>query len=262
MKTKRKIIQIDEDLCTGCGECVPSCAEGALEIVDGKARIVAEKFCDGLGACLGECPTGALKVIEREAEEFDETAVEEHLTARPAAPPGSEPAAREQGCPSARLQTFQPFSSCREANRPAAVTGADTGSGLTHWPIQIRLIPPTAPFLKGADLLVVADCAPVAFPYLHRDFLKGKTVMMGCPKFDDAQAYVEKFAEIFKTAEIKSITALIMEVPCCAGLPAIVEKGLEKSGKKIPFEEVVVSTRGKVLNRRPIPLVRPVSALT
>lgn len=248
MKVMRKIIKIDEELCDGCGQCVPTCAEGALEIVDGKARVVADKFCDGLGACLGECPTGALEVIEREAEDFDEAAVEKHLSESGEEPGKKEPAP-QHGCPSTRLQTFQPFASCQDANKPAAVHAGDTASALTHWPIQIRLIPPTAPFLKGADLLVVADCAPVAFPYLHRDFLKGKTVMMGCPKFDDAQSYIDKFAEIFKTADIKRITTLIMEVPCCAGLPAIVKKGLELSGKKIPLEEVVVSTRGKILNQ-------------
>ncbi|MEW6673492.1 MAG: 4Fe-4S binding protein [Thermodesulfobacteriota bacterium] len=248
MKVMRKIIQIDEELCDGCGQCVPSCAEGALEIVDGKARIVADKFCDGLGACLGECPTGALKVIERQAEDFDEAAVEKHLAEQGNKPAQKEPA-RQHGCPSARLQTFQPVASCQDANKPTALQSGDTASALTHWPVKIRLIPPTAPFLKGADLLVVADCAPVAFTNLHRDFLKGKTVMMGCPKFDDAQAYIDKFAEIFKTADIKRITTLVMEVPCCAGLPVIVKKGLEKSGKKIPLEEVVVSTRGKVLDR-------------
>jgi len=248
MKVMRKIIEIDEELCDGCGQCVPSCAEGALDIVDGKARIVADKFCDGLGACLGECPTGALKVIEREADDFDESAVEEYLSAKGRQPDEKKPD-QPHGCPSARLQTFQPLASYQDANRPSAVSAGDTASALTHWPVQIRLIPPTAPFLKGADLLVVADCAPVAFPYLHRDYLKGKTVMMGCPKFDDAQAYIDKFAEIFKTADIKRITTLVMEVPCCAGLPVIVKKGLELSGKKIPLEEVVVSTRGKILDR-------------
>ena len=251
MKVMRKIIKIDEELCDGCGQCVPSCAEGALEIVDGKARIVADVFCDGLGACLGECPTGALEVIEREAEDFDEAAVEERLSEMAKQQERQAPAP-QHGCPSARLQTFQPLESCgcQDANKPAAVhTGDTTASALTHWPVQIRLIPPTAPFLKGADLLVVADCAPVAFAHLHRDYLKGKTVMMGCPKFDDAQAYIDKFAEIFKTADIKRITTLVMEVPCCAGLPVIVKKGLEMSGKKIPLEEVVVSTRGKILNQ-------------
>lgn len=251
MKVMRKIIQIDEELCDGCGQCVPSCAEGALEIIDGKARIVADLFCDGLGACLGECPTGALEVIEREAEDFDEAAVEERLAELAKKQEKKAPTPPQGGCPSARLQTFQPLETCgcQDHNKPAALHAGDAASALNHWPVQIRLIPSTAPFLKGADLLVVADCAPVAFAHLHRDYLKGKTVMMGCPKFDDAQAYIDKFAEIFKTADIKRITTLIMEVPCCAGLPVIVKKGLELSGKKIPLEEVVVSTRGKILDR-------------
>lgn len=247
MKVVRKIIKIDEELCDGCGQCVPSCAEGALEIVDGKAQVVADKFCDGLGACLGECPTGALEVIEREADEFDEAAVEEHISRKNKE--GETPLQPvPHGCPSAQIQTFQPFESCQSANKPAAIGPAATPSALSHWPIQIRLIPPTAPFLKGADLLVVADCAPAAFPGFHGDFLKGKTVMMGCPKFDDAEAYIAKFTEIFKNADIKRITTLVMEVPCCAGLPMIVKKALQASGKQIPLEEVVISTRGKVLS--------------
>ncbi len=246
MKVIRKIIEVDEELCDGCGQCIPSCAEGALEIVDGKARIVADKYCDGLGACLGDCPIGALKVVEREADDFDEEAVEKYLSEKNRQN-SAEPAPLQTGCPSARLQTFQPFVSCQEANESTTMASAGSDSALMHWPIQIRLVPPTAPFLKGADLLVLADCAAVALPSLHRDFLKGKTVMMGCPKFDDVQAYVEKFTEIFKVAEIKRITVLNMKVPCCSGLPAIVKKGLENSGKNIPLEKVVVSTRGKVL---------------
>ncbi len=245
MKVNRKIIKIDEELCDGCGLCVPSCAEGALQVVDGKARIIADQFCDGLGACLGECPQGALEVIEREAEDFDEEAVEEHL-AELEKKEQKESMVSPCGCASAHIQTFiQPKSG--GAGQPAGDEGALQESSLSHWPVQIRLVPPTAPFLKGADLLVVADCAPIAFASLHRDFLKGKAVMMGCPKFDENQLYIDKFAEIFKSAGIKSITTLFMEVPCCAGLPAIVKKGLEKSGMKIPLKEVVVSTRGNII---------------
>ena len=176
MKVMRKIIQIDEELCDGCGMCVPSCAEGSLEIVDGKVRVIAEKLCDGLGACLGECPNGALRIVEREAEEFDEEAVEKHLADGKKTP---EPAPlMAGGCPSARIRQFAPASG--GTRRAAAGDAADgDASELTHWPVQIHLVPPTAPFLKGADLLVLADCVPVAFPSLHRDFLKGKAVMMG-----------------------------------------------------------------------------------
>lgn len=241
MKVMRKIIQIDEERCNGCGQCIIGCAEGALELVDGKARVVADHFCDGLGACIGECPTGALTIVEREADEFDEAAVEQHLNKPHEA--SSAPAA---GCPSAALKMFSPPSACEKANQPASIASQDA-SFLSHWPVQIRLVPSNAPFLNGADLLVVADCVPVAYPSIHKDFMKGRAVMMGCPKFDDAQAYIDKFAKICAHAGLKSITVLIMEVPCCSGLPMIVRKGLQASGAKIPLTEIVVSTRGKVL---------------
>jgi len=246
MKLKRKIVEIDEELCDGCGQCVPACAEGAIRIVDGKANLVAEKYCDGLGACLGECPNGALTVTEREAEEFDEEAVEEHLSSR-AQGESLEEATMACGCPSVQIQSFVAPASCQEANEPTIQKG--TVSALSHWPVQIRLVPPSAPFLKGADLLVAADCTPVAYPNFHQDFLKGKVVMVGCPKFDDIQEYIQKFADIFNTADIKSIMVVVMEVPCCQGLPIIVEKGMEMAGKKIPIQKVVISPRGDVLGR-------------
>ncbi len=247
MKVVRKIIEIDEELCDGCGNCVPSCAEGALVVENGKARVVSDEFCDGLGACLGECPTGALRVVEREADEFDEAAVEEYLTDK-------EKGRRENefihtGCPSARMQSFEPAetgTSAPEADKPAPAGKSE----LTHWPVQIMLVPETAPFLKGADLLVVADCAPLAYRDFHRDFLKGRAVVMGCPKFDNVEAYVDKFSKICGKAGLKSITAVIMEVPCCSALPMIVRKGLEKAGTRIPMEEVVISARGKIVERR------------
>ncbi|MDH4268331.1 MAG: 4Fe-4S binding protein [Deltaproteobacteria bacterium] len=244
MKIKRKIIKIDETKCDGCGVCVPSCAEGAIQIIDGKARLIAEKFCDGLGACLGECPNDALQVIEREAEDFDEKAVEEHLKSKGEAH-HEEPATMACGCPSAQIQSFAPAETCQEANQPVSHPSAQ--SALAHWPVQVRLVPPTAPFLKGADLLIAADCTPIAYPNFHRDFLKGKAVMVGCPKFDDAQTYIQKFADIFNTAGIKSIEVVTMEVPCCQGLPMLVKKGLELSGKKIPLSQVIISIRGEVL---------------
>ncbi len=242
MKVLRKIIEIDEEKCDGCGQCVPSCAEGAIQIVDGKAKIVADILCDGLGACLGECPMGALKVIEREADEFDEEAVEKHLAETEKVQ--IEEPALACGCPSTKIQSFVLPESGFVAIKPAA---GELVSSLSHWPVKIRLVPANAQFLKGADLLVLADCVSVAFPTLHRDFLKGRAVTMGCPKFDDVQEYIDKFAEIFKTADIKSITTVVIEVPCCSGLPMIVKKGLEKAGKKIPVEEIVISARGKIL---------------
>ena len=239
MKNTRKIIRIDEEKCDGCGLCVPSCAEGAIRIVDGKARLVAEKYCDGLGACLGECPRGALTVIDAEADPFDEEAVKELLN-----PVNSGDKSLPCGCPSSLIQTFAPQTACDQANVPISQTASGV-SALTHWPVQIRLVPPTAPFLRGADLLVAADCTPVAYPRFHDDLLRGKTILLGCPKFDDAEAYVNKFAAIFKTAAIKSVTVVVMEVPCCQGLPVIVRKGMALAGKKIPIEVVVISARGE-----------------
>jgi ferredoxin len=239
-KILRKVIEIDEELCSGCGNCVTGCAEGALQIIDGKAKVVSETFCDGLGACIGECPTGALKIVEREVPPFDEEAVKKHLTKK-------EEATMPCGCPSAHIQIFEKPTACKAANKPKHFKSAEEESALTHWPIQIKLIPAGAPFLKGADLLVLADCTAVAFPTLHRDLMKGKVVMMGCPKFDDVHEYVEKFADIFKTAGIKSVTTVVMEVPCCSGLPMIVKKGMAAANKKITMKEIVLSLRGKIL---------------
>ena len=246
MKVTRKIIEIDDELCDGCGQCVPSCAEGAIEIIDGKARLVADKYCDGLGACVGECPTGALSVVEREADEFDEEAVEEFLKTR-----DSKEHAQEThlpcGCPSTQVQSFLARLTGEEERESVSKPG--TTSALSHWPIQIALVPPTAPFLKGADLLVAADCTPFTYPNFHQDFLKGKVLMVGCPKLDDVQPYIQKFAAIFNTADIKSITVVVIEVPCCQGLPLIVKKAMTLAGKKIPVEQVVIGTRGDLLGR-------------
>jgi NAD-dependent dihydropyrimidine dehydrogenase PreA subunit len=246
MKINRKIVEIDEEKCDGCGQCVIGCAEGALTVVDGKVKVISENLCDGLGACIGECPQGALQITEREAEAFDEAAVEAHLESSGAAEQPETPS-MPCGCPSTRIQSFAPG--------PAVPAKGPSGRGtpasaLSHWPVQIRLIPPDAPFLKGADLLVLADCVPVAFPGLHQELLQGKAVMIGCPKFDDPREYIEKFAAVFKTAGIKSITTVVMEVPCCSGLPAMVGKGLEAAGAQIPMNRLVVSTRGEILDDR------------
>lgn len=244
MKVKRKIIEIDEERCDGCGMCVPSCAEGAIQIVDGKARVIEDRFCDGLGACLGECPQNALHIIERVADEFDEAAVEHHLARQRTEEPKKTEATMACGCPSAQIQAFAPRTPCEVANEPTVQAAAS--SALRHWPVKIRLVPPTAPFLKNADLLVLADCAPVAYPRLHEDFLNGKVVMTGCPKFDNAEAYIEKFADIFRTANINSITNVFMEVPCCGGLPVIIKKALDAAGVSIPVKDVVIGCRGEV----------------
>jgi NAD-dependent dihydropyrimidine dehydrogenase PreA subunit len=264
MKRKRKIIHIDEERCDGCCLCVPSCAEGAIEIVDGKARLIAEKYCDGLGACLGECPKGALTIIKKEAERFDEAAVEELFEPikrahSPLLAAGSLQSKKTQeppvpgnmpcGCPSLHIQTFM----VAPVSRSPVDKGSDKGgSALSHWPVQIYLVPPNAPFLKGADLLVAADCIPVAYRHFHRDFLQGKVVLLGCPKFDDVQAYIGKFAAIFQEADIHHVTVLVMEVPCCQGLPAMVEKGMQLVGKKVPMEKVIISPRGEILAQESI----------
>jgi Fe-S-cluster-containing hydrogenase component 2 len=253
MKVQRKIIHIDEELCDGCGQCVPSCAEGSLQIVDGKAKVVSDNLCDGLGACLGECPQGALQIVEREAEEFDEEAVEAFLAQKAREPdaaqasgggPAPERQAASHGCPSARIKTFQPAGSCEQANVPRATGGS---SALTHWPVQINLVPPNAPFLKGADLLVAADCTPFAYPDFHEVLLKDKVLMVGCPKFDDARAYIDKFTAIFKQAGLKSITTVMMEVPCCSSLSGIIRQALQNANANILYEEVVISTRGAIV---------------
>jgi ferredoxin len=232
---KRKIIEIDESLCDGCGSCATGCAEGALEIRDGKARVVAEHFCDGLGACLGHCPTGALTIVEREAPDFDEKAVEDHLAMQKKAPiPG--------GCPSSRPLPLTP---CQTANIPAsqATTGA---SALSTWPIKLRLVPPTAPFLHNARLLLTSDCVPPAFPAYLSAFLPGRVALLGCPKFDDVQSYVDKLTAILTANDITDITVVQMEVPCCAGMSRLAAQAVAASGKAVPVTRVVVTRHGEI----------------
>ena len=250
MKIMRKIIEIDEDLCDGCGNCVLSCAEGAIQIIDGKAKVIADKYCDGLGACIGDCPQDALKVIERVAEDFDEEAVEELLKQQAKEKKEEAPATLACGCPSTTIQSFPGAateSSCASANKPTSQT-TDGESYLGHWPVQIRLVPVGAPFLKDSNLVIAADCVPVAYPTFHADFLKGNTVMIGCPKFDNPEETIEKLAQVFKSSGLKSITAAIMEVPCCSALPVIIKKALEQSGVEIPYKEVVVGYQGKIIS--------------
>jgi len=247
MKQVRKIIKIDEELCDGCGLCVPDCAEGSLQVIDGKVKLVADNLCDGLGACLGSCPTGALKIIEREADDFDEEAVEIFLAEKKKEE--SQPQ-MDCGCASTRIKSFEPATSCASANKPAPMPiGTSSDSLLSHWPIQIRLIPPHAPFLQGADLLVAADCTAVSVPGFQEKYLANKVVMMGCPKFDDAESYIDRFAEIINNCNLKSISILIMEVPCCSAMNVIIKRALEKAEQTVPVEQVTISTRGEELER-------------
>ena len=241
----RKIIEIDEKLCTGCGDCVPNCAEGAIQIVDGKAKLVQDLYCDGLGACLGHCPEGALNIIEREADEYDEEAVKKLLASqgREFVPQHAEPATPPPacGCPSVGLKVLN-------QSMPDAPTG-EGASSLGNWPVQLRLVPPTAPYLKNADILIAADCTAFACPDFQTGYLPGKALLIGCPKLDNAQEYVDKLTETFKVAEPKSISVLIMEVPCCQGMKMIVEKAVELSGTSAKVETTVLSIKGSVFER-------------
>lgn len=236
---KRKIIQIDEDKCNGCGICADACAEGALEVIDGKARLVGEIYCDGIGACLSGCPTGALTIEERDAEGFDPKAVDDLLASKGKAP--APPHAAHGGCPGSRMQAFAPT--------PAAASAevASAPSQLGNWPVQLHLLSPAAPYLDGADLLLAADCVAFALGSFHQDLLGGRVLAIGCPKLDDGQAYVEKLATIFAERDIRTVTVAIMEVPCCRGLMQIVQLALAQSGKSIPTESIRVGIRGEIL---------------
>lgn len=227
---RRKIIEIDESLCNGCGNCITSCAEGAIEMINGKARVVSDRFCDGLGACLKECPAGALTIVEREAEEFDEKAAEHHkLDKGPTIP-----------CQAA--VSISP----RRGGPSAIKTSPEDRSQLMSWPIQMRLVPAIAPYLKGASLLIAADCTGFACPGIHEDFLKGRIALVGCPKLDDRRQYVEKLSEILRSNEIKDITVLHMEVPCCSNLLKLVSDAIKLSGKSLPVRQFVVGIRGDI----------------
>lgn len=298
---KRKIISIDEAKCTGCGQCIPDCPEGALQLIDGKARLVSDLFCDGLGACIGTCPEGAISVIEREAVPYDEKAVmativkqgplvikahlehlaghgqialydqaveyltgngipiPEHATPerKPAGPPQTHSPAGRMGegsaCPPGPHATH-PFAGCpgsaaRSIPRagPRQPVGGVTDSELRQWPVQLSLLNPAAPYFENADLLVAADCVPFAYAGFHAEFLRGRIVIIFCPKLDpDIEGYIEKLSEIFRLHTIRSITVVHMEVPCCSGVRYVVEKALEKAGKKILIEEKTITINGSV----------------
>lgn len=249
-KIKRQVIHIDEELCNGCGQCVPSCEEGAIQVIEGKAKLVSDKYCDGLGACLGECPTGALSFEEREADEFDVDAVAQHLQSTGKKPPAVlhnlniaavHTPHEASGCPGSRMQQFQPST--------ASAEGQPSGkqqSELRQWPIKLYLVNPSAPYFKDAELLLAADCTAFAYGSLHPDYLRNKAVVIGCPKFDDNQAYAQKLTSIITQNNIKSITVLHMEVPCCFGMIHLAKQAIAKSGKDVPLIEQVVTLNGDV----------------
>lgn len=244
----RNIIEIDETKCNGCGNCVTDCAEAALQIVNGKAKLVKEIYCDGLGACLGSCPTGALKVVQRESDPFDEAATEKHMAAMKKTKETKETPC---GCPGTKAVDFSD-----KTGTPAACEGvADTRPELTNWPIQLKLMATTAPYLNNADLLLAADCTAFSAVNFHGRFIKGKKVIIGCPKLDDAQLYLEKLTEIFRANEIRSLSLVRMEVPCCGGLSFIAKKAIEASGREIPYSEVIIGIKGEVKSEGMTPLI-------
>jgi len=233
-KILRKVIKIDEELCNGCGLCVPACAEGAIQVLDGKARLVSDTYCDGLGACLGECPQGAITFEEREAEQFDEAAAMKHVqaTRKPEV---------HTGCPGSRMLDF---SDERPNETPQGASGLP--SELRQWPVKLHLVNPAAPYFRDADLLLAADCTAFAYGSLHPDFLRGRALAIGCPKLDDMDEYIAKLRAIIEEGGIRRITVLHMEVPCCLGLLYAARKAVEASGRDIPVESEVISIRGEL----------------
>ena len=245
----RQIIEIDEELCDGCGDCVTACAEGAIQLIDGKAKLISDIYCDGLGACIGDCHVGAIKIIEREADGFDEEAVAIHLSKIGAA---EEPPAAARplnilnpihvggggGCPGSRAQTLQPAPVVGRGELPVA------NSQLRHWPIQLHLVPPTAPFFQDADVLLAADCVPFAVPDFHSRYLAGRAVIVGCPKLDDLEHYADKLAVIYREAKPRSITVLKMEVPCCSGIASVALSARDAAAIDVPVRVETIGIRG------------------
>jgi ferredoxin len=242
---KRKIIKIDEEKCSGCGACVTKCAEGALQIVNGKAKVVNEVFCDGLGACIGECPEGALKIIERDAPEFDEEAVKRHIS--------------EDEMEHAEMRREHPACGCpghdpiqlKMHGHKAAGRGEHRSEErppeLINWPIQWKLVQPSMPFFRGEEVLIAADCVPFAMRDFHGKYLAGRPVIIGCPKLDEQQAYLDKLTDVIKSSGLRAIQVVHMEVPCCFGLEKLVDEAVRRSGKKVPVKIAVVGIKGEVL---------------
>ncbi len=279
-KDQRQIIKIDENKCNGCGLCVPNCMEGALQIIDQKARLISDLFCDGLGACLGYCPQGAISLEQREAEPYDEARVMDqmipkgmntvrahldHLKAHGAqtyyqeaikilhkkgieVPKYIEEEERpmSSSCPGSRVMNLvQPEVG---GTQPSPSPAGRQPSQLKTWPIQLMLVPVNAPYFKDADLLIAADCVPMSYANFHADFLAGKVPIMGCPKLDDSAHYTDKLTVLFSQNTIRSITVVHMEVPCCFGLAQLVKQAIKQSGKIIPLAEVNISVRGEMLS--------------
>ena len=241
MKTLRKMIFIDEDKCDGCGQCITGCVEGALALIDGKAKLVKESYCDGLGACLGECPTGALTIEEREVAPFDEEAALAHVAAVDQAAQVAKPAAKS-ACPGSTARQFE---------APAAApSSASAPSQLTHWPIQLHLINPAAPQFQNADVLVAADCTAFALGGFHGELLAGRSLVIACPKLDDLKGYMEKLTALFADAQPTSVTVPRMQVPCCSGLIHMVLEARKAAGSTLPVREIVVGVEGNIVSEQ------------
>ena len=236
----RKIIKIDKEKCNGCGACASACHEGAIDIIDGKAELVREHFCDGLGDCLPECPTGAISFEEREAPAYDEEAVKE---AQKKIAAKNRAMTSHSGCPGSKIMQIRRT----ETSEPVKATStADSGSKLQNWPVQIKLAPVNAPYFEDAKLLIAADCTAYAYANVHEEFMKGKITLIGCPKLDQID-YSEKLTQIIAENNIKSVTVLRMEVPCCGGLENAAVKALKNSGKFLPWQVVTISIDGRNL---------------
>lgn len=238
----RKIVEINDEKCNGCGACVNACHEGAIGLVNGKAKLLSDTYCDGLGACLPECPTGAISIIERESRSFDEAAAKQHVQSKAAA-------VRVQpvhhGCPGSAMRSLQP----EPAAAPApSIPAAETASELKQWPVQIRLVNVRAPYFQNCDLLIAADCTAYAFANFHQQFIRGRVTLIGCPKLDDNEYYTQKLTEILAANEIRSITVVRMEVPCCGGIVQAVKKAMLNNQLILPYNEIVISVEGKILN--------------
>jgi Pyruvate/2-oxoacid:ferredoxin oxidoreductase delta subunit len=238
----REVVEIDEGLCDGCGDCVTACAEGAIRVVDGKARLVSDIYCDGLGACLGHCPQGAISVVRREAPAFDAAAVERHLAGLGSAAGAVPPAM--SACPGSASRSL-PTLAAVEGLRPAADVAP---SALRNWPVQLHLLPPTAPFLAGADLLLAADCTAFAMGAFHARLLDGHALAVACPKLDsNQQVYLDKLVAMIDQAGIRGLTVAVMEVPCCSGLLRLAQQAVLEAERKVPIKKIVVGLRGETL---------------
>lgn len=237
---KRNIIRIDEEKCNGCGICIDACHEGALQLIDGKAKLVTDSYCDGLGACLPDCPTGALSIEKREADAFDEKAVQKHITENKQQPIPN----LACGCPGTQAKSIEKKQAADPSAKPQ--DNISIGSQLRQWPCQIKLVPVNAPYLQNAHLLIAADCTAFAYGNIHNDFMKNKITLIGCPKLDNVD-YSEKLTDILTHNNIKSITILRMEVPCCGGMVNAITAALKNSEKIIPWRVITISANGTII---------------